>query len=579
MKSKIIKITIALVLVLAFCCCMTACDSGSGSGSDSGEVLLAGEGTTASPYLISSKDDMVEFATNVGTYSYVNGSQAYVKVTADINLEGMEWTPIGASGATFAGVFDGGDYLIYDCNIVAGDLDSVGFFSVIYSNSDGSVPILKNINMSGISINSASNHSAIGGLVGSSYAKIMDCDVNISINLTGQANAVGGVVGEAFEAVTNTTSAGTMLVTAEEIKATSSEISNSSPKYGGVIGVAQSSSSAQSLTNKMDITFSLINYSTLTSNKISYTTGGVIGQINNSSSVFSNLVNNGDIKGVGSVGGIVGDFYGNGATISSCTNNGALSSTGGFSFYVGGIVAKSTNTSANKIEFCLSSGDITLTTLLYDDGVDPLYSGDYAWAGGILASGTTTIDACKVTGDITASGLMNTCVGGIAGGSGGIIKDSYCTSDITVSSNNRIFAGGLLGVMEANSGVTLTSCYYSGLIIARTESTADYYFRLAGILGYNHATSGCDISNNYYDATVLTEASYDSLFEVPQDWCPDDANEDGEVERYSGTGIENNVGATSDTLMSSSLTGFTSVADGGYWVFVDGEYPTLSWEV
>mgnify|MGYP004630412369 CR=1 FL=1 len=83
------------------------------SGSTTASADFAGKGTAADPYLIQSKDDLIKFRKKVikDNESYAG---KYFKQTANIDLSGEEWIPIGTNNDTtkFSGTYDGGGHEI-----------------------------------------------------------------------------------------------------------------------------------------------------------------------------------------------------------------------------------------------------------------------------------------------------------------------------------------------------------------------------------------------------------------------------------------------------------------------------------
>ena len=108
-------------------------------------------------------------------------------LTADIDLTGKDWTPIGtSSGNSYTGTFDGGGHTITGLTVTTND-QFVGLFG--YLNSAGTV---KNVVMEGIQITSNHMFGCTGGVVGYSWGTIENCSVSGSVSGTVY---VGGVVG------------------------------------------------------------------------------------------------------------------------------------------------------------------------------------------------------------------------------------------------------------------------------------------------------------------------------------------------------------------------------------------------
>ena len=108
-------------------------------------------------------------------------------LTADIDLTGKDWTPIGTDyDNSYTGTFDGGGHTITGLTITTKD-QFVGLFG--YLNRAGTV---KNVVMEGIQITSNHMFGNTGGVAGFSWGTIENCSVSGSISGT---VSVGGVVG------------------------------------------------------------------------------------------------------------------------------------------------------------------------------------------------------------------------------------------------------------------------------------------------------------------------------------------------------------------------------------------------
>ena len=109
-------------------------------------------------------------------------------LTADINLTGKDWTPIGTDyDNSYKGTFDGGGHTITGLTFTTND-KYAGLFG--WLNKAGTV---KNVVMEGVQITSNQIYGgSIGGVVGSSWGTIENCSVSGSVSGTVY---VGGVVG------------------------------------------------------------------------------------------------------------------------------------------------------------------------------------------------------------------------------------------------------------------------------------------------------------------------------------------------------------------------------------------------
>ncbi len=534
------------------------------------EYALAGSGTQEDPYIISTTEDLYEFAENVFLYSTIDGVVAYTELASDIDLNGADWSPIGGEHYSYGGVFNGNSHTISNCNIIATDCENVGFFRQTW---DADTEI-KNLKLDGITIVSQDDHLTVGGLVGKSSADIINCTVSAEIKLYGEVYSAGGIVGiMSGSNMVGCTSYGSMSTTITEAMSSSTSILYEYPRFGGMIGTVQESyTSCSDLTNYSAVNISLQS-ATEDIDKFRYVyIGGIIGQTWGYSHL--NLVNNANISGVGAVGGIIGDYWSNGGVIANCANNGDLYSISGDSLIVGGIVAVCYQGLDNKIINCINSGNITGTSIEYSGVVNT------GWGGGIMGTGTTTMEQCVSTGNISFTGASTHYVGGLVGGNNGVIRNSYCTGDITVESATSMIVGGLVGIMQNNLDIVLEMCYYTGVVVSRLSGdTSDSATSIGGIVGYNMRSSGTTIQNNYYNAEIIANSDIDSSYKAPDDWYGYDSNES----HYTGDLIANNAGVDTQTLQCGELEGFiaydaNSPSTSGVWIFSEEGYPILYWQ-
>ncbi len=166
-----------------------------------------GKGTAADPYLITSGAQLAYLAKSVNSGNTYAGK--YFSLTADLNLLGREFTPIGTYDKPFSGIFDGGGHTVSGLNIstfTKGDYIAVGLFSHV---KDGQ---LSNICLDSpvvtLNLSNVSSYVYVGALCGryTSTSKAYDgggihtCLVqNGQITATkGATLAAGGVVGHVY---------------------------------------------------------------------------------------------------------------------------------------------------------------------------------------------------------------------------------------------------------------------------------------------------------------------------------------------------------------------------------------------
>lgn len=137
-----------------------------------------------------------------GLAALVNGGNSFhgktVNLTADVDLNMVQWTPIGRSNDNaFAGTFDGNGHTI--SNLYVNEDTHAGFFGFLYHKS--STGVVKNLHVENANIQST--HYA-GTIAAYAYASIENCSANkVIINCVdvngedgGHAGGIVGFMGE-----------------------------------------------------------------------------------------------------------------------------------------------------------------------------------------------------------------------------------------------------------------------------------------------------------------------------------------------------------------------------------------------
>ena len=138
-------------------------------------------------YTVTSADGLMHVA------DLVNGGKTDINITltADIDLTGKNWTPIGTSFSNkYTGTFDGGGHTIKGLTVTTND-QFVGLFGSI-----GYAGTVKNVMMEDVQITSNRSSGFAGGVAGYSDGTIENCSVSGSVSGTVY---VGGVVGAQWE--------------------------------------------------------------------------------------------------------------------------------------------------------------------------------------------------------------------------------------------------------------------------------------------------------------------------------------------------------------------------------------------
>ena len=138
-------------------------------------------------YTVTSADGLMNIA------KLVNGGKTDINITltADIDLTGKNWTPIGTSFSNkYTGTFDGGGHTIKGLTVTTND-QFVGLFGSI-----GYAGTVKNVMMEDVQITSNRSSGFAGGVAGYSDGTIENCSVSGCVSGTVY---VGGVVGAQWE--------------------------------------------------------------------------------------------------------------------------------------------------------------------------------------------------------------------------------------------------------------------------------------------------------------------------------------------------------------------------------------------
>ena len=212
-------------------------------------------------------------------------------LTADIDLTGKDWTPIGTNFYnSYTGTFDGGGHTIKGLTVTTND-QYVGLFGRL-----GKAGTVKNVVMEGVQI--TSNHSLgyAGGVAGFSWGgTIENCSVSGSVSGT---VSVGGVVGIQWEAsITGCSSSATV---------------KGMVQVGGVAGETNTGATMVACYATGNVTIEI--------DPIDNILGGGLVGFNAGSSVLAcyatgNVISTGSSTGNVHIGGFLGDNY---TTVTAC---------------------------------------------------------------------------------------------------------------------------------------------------------------------------------------------------------------------------------------------------------------------
>lgn len=178
---------------------------------------LEGEGTQASPYLIKNYNDLCQVQETVNSdnnFNYTLTTETdtihysrpylgkYLKLMADIDMTGYDFTPIGNGTHYFAGHFDGNGHTVKGLDVYAGE-GYAAMFGVV--DKEGS---LSNLTLDDIYVQSKYVYAA--ALASRCEGPVTNCHVkNSTILLANGTQGAGGMTGTSYgisnSTVTNTT--------------------------------------------------------------------------------------------------------------------------------------------------------------------------------------------------------------------------------------------------------------------------------------------------------------------------------------------------------------------------------------
>ena len=198
MKKRVLSLLLAVVMLWSLL--PTAVLAAGGE--------LAGDGRADSPYQIAGAADLMAFA------EMVNGGKSGIcaELTANIDLTGEDWVPIGVKGASYSGTFDG-KYFTVTLDITADgsyEYEYIGLFGYLENaairnlKTDGSIRVTAD----------CQSYPVVGGIAAcvGSYSGFTNCKNAIAITVDEgtflNGNGVGGIVGmmyadATFEQCTN----------------------------------------------------------------------------------------------------------------------------------------------------------------------------------------------------------------------------------------------------------------------------------------------------------------------------------------------------------------------------------------
>lgn len=283
-------------------------------------------------------------------------TSASAVLTADIDLSGETWTPIGSESTPYTGTFDGQGYTISGMTI-----ENAESYSGLFGNVTGTV---KNFTVTGsITITGDETVAKVGGAVGSlgtasAGGTVSGVISGVDITVSAGNDHIGGVVGSMPEnsspTVENCIYTGEITVTV------------AAGSVAGIVGYIRTGT-IQNCANQGSISVDVGGTGSV---------GGILGYCNNGRIYIRNCYNTGAISadGTDNVGAIVGQNKGTQATVSNCyyLTGSANQGQGQLTTDAAGTVVKTADEFASgEVTYLLNgstSEDLTWYQNLGDDG-------------------------------------------------------------------------------------------------------------------------------------------------------------------------------------------------------------------
>ena len=552
------------------------------------ERYAGGTGIEGDPWLVATPAHMLHMAEDL-----VAGETKYFKLVDDIDMDGIEWTPMNADDPFDKAInLDGNNHIISnlsatlfqdlngstkDLTINAASVNGGSAIAGILTNmiNTGEGTTVDNVDITNSSITATSYCGGLIGQVGpeegvgSLSASITNCDVT---NTNVQGTLAGGVIGFANSIVNMsgcTYSGGT-------VKGTSRYV-------GGLLG---STGNVESVITDCHVTDATIDQSSYTGDG---RVGGFVGQLQtkvvvkgctvgtSANKVIIKIGKSNDTAKGSNAGGFAGVGYG------KITKNGDVRSKVYATF-------STTNTNVNHkvrlgglVGYC--SGTVEYADAEVDMSTAAIVGQDVGGAVGYLLTGGK-IDHCTVSGTVngsnftggligysntgtitvtnnTVSGTVtgNSAVGGIAGDIHGGTFSGNTTSAKVVSGNTN--SGGFVGRLYAGN---ISGCSVTGDVIP-SSATGSTHGGFVGLLSSESTATTVNIEKCYATGNVTSGGSYVGGFggnlngaktTLTISNCYATGNVSGENQRHGGFIGTINAGASisiSNCYASGSVSG------------------------
>ena len=271
---------------------------GAWDGKTAATAFASGTGTETDPYIISNAEQLKYFAdlVNSGETNATYGAASY-KLSADIDLGGNTWTPVGVlASVAFGGIFDGDGHTVKNFYVEAGN---AAFFGVV------SIATVKNFKIDNANI--LTNTTNAGGIVcevpATGILTISNCETGSNVLVTTAAPTssvrAGGIWG-------SSTSGG--IVNAENCVNRGKIVIKNTGKDDASIGGICGTFRRGYIKNCVNLGKLVIEYTGTKTTHI----GGIVGFVNTpegEGAYIENVISCANISSVTNAGGIIGYIH------------------------------------------------------------------------------------------------------------------------------------------------------------------------------------------------------------------------------------------------------------------------------
>ena len=258
---------------------------------------------------IASAKELALFAKQVNAGTSYKGYT--VKLAANIDLEENQWTPIGKSGSTFQGVFDGQGYTISNLIVGSTGQSDVGLFGF---TTNGEV---KNFTLNNAIVK---GYLDVGAVAGTPYtSKYSNITLTGDVRVDGFAY-VGGMFGKnAYANLTDLT------IDVEDGSYVNAKSGNYRTYVGGLVGfMGEGNQVVKNVTSNIDVTGSTCDVGGITG--IAHYGNSFINCKSSGNVTLTSAQDEGDELEIGGIAGVWLNEQGYTVTLTDCSYTGTLSS-------------------------------------------------------------------------------------------------------------------------------------------------------------------------------------------------------------------------------------------------------------